>query len=74
MPQPAIHPGFHLDEMRLLDEEHALVVPGSRFNLQASRHFRITLLPEAPRITDVFTRIEQVLVRMAEKEPAIRVA
>jgi alanine-synthesizing transaminase len=49
-------------------------VPGSSFNLQASRHFRITLLPEAGEIADVFARIERVLARMAEEEPAMRVA
>lgn len=52
--------------MRLLDEEHALVVPGSSFNLQSSRHFRITLLPEPGQIADVFARMERVLARMAD--------
>lgn len=60
--------------LRLLDEEHALVVPGSSFNLQPSRHFRITLLPEAAELTDVFARIERVLARMAGEQPALRVA
>ena len=50
--------------LRLLDEEHALVVPGSSFNLAQSRHFRMTLLPEPAQIADVFTRIERVLARM----------
>jgi alanine-synthesizing transaminase len=60
--------------MRLLDEERVLVVPGSSFNLQPSRHFRITLLPEPRDIADVFTRIERVLARMADDQPAVRVA
>lgn len=60
--------------LRLLDEEHALVVPGSSFNLQASRHFRITLLPEPAQIADVFARCERVLARMVEAQPAARVA
>ncbi|HEX7348179.1 MAG TPA: aminotransferase class I/II-fold pyridoxal phosphate-dependent enzyme [Rhodanobacteraceae bacterium] len=60
--------------MRLLEEEHALVVPGSGFNVPHSRHFRVTLLPEAPEISDVFGRIERVLERMAKGEPAQRVA
>jgi alanine-synthesizing transaminase len=68
----------HFDDnafaMRLLDEEHALVVPGSSFNLQASRHFRITLLPEATEIADVFARIERVLERMADEQPESKVA
>ena len=69
-------PGFDGDTfaMRLLEEEHALVMPGSGFNLQQSRHFRVTLLPEAPEIADVFARIERVLARMAVAEPATRVA
>lgn len=61
--------------LRLLDAEHALVVPGSSFNQPASRHFRITLLPEPDLIADVFRRIERVLERMAAEEPAaVRVA
>lgn len=60
--------------LRLLDEEHALVVPGSSFNLADSRHFRITLLPEPAQIADVFARVERVLERMAEEEPKARVA
>jgi alanine-synthesizing transaminase len=60
--------------LRLLDEEHALVVPGSSFNLQASRHFRITLLPEPAEIADVFARIERALARAADEQPAVRVA
>ena len=60
--------------MRLLDEERALVVPGSSFNLQQSRHFRITLLPEARDIADVFARVERVLARMAQEQPESKVA
>ena len=60
--------------LRLLDEEHALVVPGSSFNLPESRHFRITLLPEPTEIADVFARIERVLQRLEDARPAARVA
>jgi alanine-synthesizing transaminase len=60
--------------MRLLEEEHALVVPGSGFNVPNSRHFRVTLLPEGPQIADVFQRIERVLARMAGGGKAARVA
>src|SRR5579883_199141 len=52
--------------LRLLEEEHALVVPGSSFNLHNSRHFRITLLPQADVISDVFARIERMLARTAQ--------
>ena len=60
--------------LRLLDEEHALVVPGTSFNLADSCHFRITLLPEPAQIADVFARVERVLERMAEEQPEARVA
>jgi len=52
--------------LRLLEAEHALVVPGTSFNLPDSRHFRMTLLPEAPQIAEVLARIERTLVRMAD--------
>ncbi|HXS73161.1 MAG TPA: aminotransferase class I/II-fold pyridoxal phosphate-dependent enzyme [Rhodanobacteraceae bacterium] len=58
--------------LRLLEEEHALIVPGSSFNLAPSRHFRMTLLPEARVITEVLARIERTLVRMAEDAAARR--
>ena len=72
----AVLPAFDDNDfaMRLLDEEHALVVPGSSFNLLPSRHFRITLLPEPGQINDVFARIERTLARMAAEQPATRVA
>lgn len=50
--------------LRLLEEEHVLVVPGSSFNLPGSRHFRMTLLPEAPQIAEVLARIERTLARI----------
>ncbi|MBS0383268.1 MAG: aminotransferase class I/II-fold pyridoxal phosphate-dependent enzyme [Proteobacteria bacterium] len=78
---PAVRAGALTDDfddnefaLRLLDGEHALVVPGSSFNLPASRHFRITLLPEPAQIADVFARIERVLERMVEERHAVRVA
>src|SRR5690348_912835 len=52
--------------LRLLEAEHALVVPGTSFNLPDSRHFRMTLLPEAPQIAEVLARIERTLSRMAD--------
>ena len=60
--------------LRLLEEEHALVVPGSSFNVPRSRHFRITLLPEPAQLADVFARIDRVLARMVDEQPAARVA
>lgn len=54
--------------LRLLEEEAVLVVPGSSFNVPASRHFRLTLLPPPAELADVFVRIERVLARMAQEQ------
>ena len=47
--------------------EHVLLVPGSSFNLADRRHFRVTLLPQAPELREVFARIERALARAAER-------
>ncbi|WP_295364463.1 aminotransferase class I/II-fold pyridoxal phosphate-dependent enzyme [Arenimonas sp.] len=52
--------------LELLETEDVLVVPGSGFNVPGSRHFRITLLPEAAQVCEVFTRIDRVLARRAD--------
>jgi len=47
------------------------VVPGTSFNLAASRHLRLTLLPEPAQLAEVFVRMGRVLARMAdEAQPA----
>ncbi|HET7843834.1 MAG TPA: aminotransferase class I/II-fold pyridoxal phosphate-dependent enzyme [Xanthomonadales bacterium] len=70
-------PGFD-DEafaLRLLETEHVLLVAGSSFNVPYRNHFRVTLLPEAPVMRDVFARIERALAREAERAaPVVRVA
>jgi alanine-synthesizing transaminase len=53
--------------LRLLDEEGVLLVPGTSFNLRASRHLRLTLLPEAKQLAEVFVRMDRVLARMADE-------
>jgi len=55
--------------LRLLEEESVLIVPGSSFNVAASRHFRLTLLPPPAQLREVFVRIERVLGRMADEQP-----
>jgi len=55
--------------LRLLEEEHVLVVPGSSFNVPASRHLRLTLLPPPEQLREVFVRMERVLERMAAGQP-----
>ena len=53
----------------LLEEESVLLVPGSSFNVPESRHLRLTLLPPPEVLTEVFVRMERVLVRMADAPP-----
>ncbi len=52
--------------LELLERASVLVVPGSGFNLGERNHFRVTLLPYAEQLRDVFVRIEAVLQVMAE--------
>ena len=49
---------FALD---LLERKHVLVAPGSSFNVPYRNHFRVTLLPDADQMADVFARIESLL-------------
>ena len=52
--------------LHLLETGNVLIVPGSSFNVDYRNHFRITLLPEAPVIAEVFERIETALLHTAE--------
>lgn len=47
--------------MDLLEHKHVLVAPGNGFNTPYRDHFRITNLPTAEVLEDVFRRIEEVL-------------
>ena len=49
---------FALD---LLEHKHVLIAPGSSFNVPYKNHFRITHLPRAEVIHDVFGRMEELL-------------
>jgi alanine-synthesizing transaminase len=53
---------FALD---LLERKHVLVAPGSSFNVPYRDHFRVTLLPDAEQMADVFARIESLLTEYA---------
>ena len=69
-------PGFD-DEafaLNLLESENVLIVPGRGFNCVPRNHFRITLLPLAPDMREVFARIERVLERLAAAQPQRQVA
>jgi alanine-synthesizing transaminase len=62
-------PGFD-DEafaMELLETQHVLVAPGSSFNVDYRNYFRITILPEAKIIDEVFQRMEKALRAYREK-------
>lgn len=50
--------------LRLLEEQHVLLAPGSSFNTPYRNYFRMTLLPEAPQIRQVFDKIHHVLEDM----------
>jgi len=58
-------PGFddHRFALELLETEDVLLVPGSSFNVPYRTHLRLTLLPRATQIDDVFVRIERALER-----------
>lgn len=57
----------HRFALELMEHEGVLVVPGSSFNLRpGSTHFRVTLLPEAATMREVFRRIDALLGRYAE--------
>ena len=58
----------HQFALDLLTHEGVLVVPGSSFNVPYRNHFRVTLLPEAAQIGEVFARIEHALERW-ERQP-----
>jgi alanine-synthesizing transaminase len=55
----------HAFALQMLEDEDVLIVPGSSFNVPYRHHFRVTLLPEANVLRDVFARIERVLSRRA---------
>jgi alanine-synthesizing transaminase len=51
----------HAFAMELLETQHVLVAPGSSFNVDYRNYFRITILPEAKVIEDVFQRMHEIL-------------
>lgn len=52
--------------LHVLETEDVLIVPGSSFNVNYRNRFRITLLPQAEVVADVFARIERALERLVE--------
>ena len=49
---------FALD---LLEKKHVLVAPGTSFNIRDNNFFRITNLPDADMLKEVFGRIQELL-------------
>ncbi|MEM7610104.1 MAG: pyridoxal phosphate-dependent aminotransferase [Pseudomonadota bacterium] len=58
--------------LRLLEEQHVLLAPGSSFNTPYRTHFRMTLLPEAAQMQTVFEKIGLILESM--RSTRLRVA
>jgi alanine-synthesizing transaminase len=56
-------PGFNDHEfaLHLLETQHVLVAPGSSFNVEYDNYFRITILPAAPVIEEVFRRLNAAM-------------
>lgn len=57
----------HAFALEVLETEGVLIVPGSSFNVPYRTHFRVTLLPEADVLREVFSRIERVLDRHVQR-------
>jgi alanine-synthesizing transaminase len=55
----------HLDDqafaLDLLEKKHVLVAPGTSFNIRDNNFFRITNLPDADMLKEVFGRIRELL-------------
>jgi alanine-synthesizing transaminase len=60
---PAALPDFDDQQfaLDLLEQKHVLVAPGVSFNVPYRNHFRITNLPDAAMLREVFGRIEELL-------------
>ena len=56
-------PGFddHDFALHLLETKHVLVAPGTSFNVAYNNYFRVTILPDAQVLEDVFERIHEAL-------------
>ncbi|MBS0366622.1 MAG: aminotransferase class I/II-fold pyridoxal phosphate-dependent enzyme [Proteobacteria bacterium] len=64
---PARLPQFDDQEfaLQLLEQKHVLIAPGVSFNVPYRTHFRITNLPDAAVLREVFARIESLLEEYA---------
>jgi alanine-synthesizing transaminase len=69
---PAVLPDFDDQQfsLDLLEQKHVLVAPGVSFNVPYRNHFRITNLPDAKTLREVFARIEELLCAYAARPQA----
>jgi alanine-synthesizing transaminase len=58
----------HEFALELLESKHVLIAPGTSFNVPYRNHFRITLLPEAETLREVFLRIDEVLASYLSRQ------
>lgn len=54
----------HRFAMELLEQKHVLIAPGSSFNVDYDNYFRVTILPDAETLHEVFARMNAVLEAM----------
>ena len=64
---PMVLPDFDDQQfaLDLLEQQHVLIAPGVSFNVPYGNHFRVTNLPDAGTLREVFARIEQLLTSYA---------
>lgn len=64
----------HFDDqefaLELLEQKHVLIAPGTSFNVPYRDHFRITILPDAATLRQVFARMDAQLDLYAARPPA----
>lgn len=67
----SVLPGFDDQQfaLDLLEQKHVLVAPGVSFNVPYRNHFRVTNLPDASVLRDVFGRMEELLASYAGSAP-----
>jgi alanine-synthesizing transaminase len=64
---PMVLPDFDDQQfaLDLLEQKHVLIAPGVSFNVPYCNHIRITNLPDAATLGEVFARIEDLLTAYA---------
>ncbi len=69
---PQALPDFDDQEfaLELLEKRHVLVAPGTSFNTSYNNHFRVTNLPDAATLAEVFRRMEEVLDGLSMRRAA----